>query len=130
MCRSSTGGLTRTSSFRTSASSRAPQSSQRPPRSTQRDIESSLGTRGGFMEQATVSPETTGASSKTIADLLPAAVGKHGPKAAIRFKDDSGKWVTRSYDELGETVRELALGLMDLGIQKGDKVAILANTRP
>ena len=35
-----------------------------------------------------------------------------------------------SYAELGRAVREVALGLVDLGIQPGDKVAILANTRP
>ena len=29
-----------------------------------------------------------------------------------------------------ETVRSLALGLIDLGVAKGDKVSILANTRP
>ena len=45
------------------------------------------------------------------------------------FKDDSGHWVTRSYDEVGETVRKLALGLIALGIEKGDKVSILGNTR-
>ena len=36
----------------------------------------------------------------------------------------------RTYAEVGETVRELSLGLIDLGIERGDKVAILANTRP
>src|SRR4029078_12192170 len=31
---------------------------------------------------------------------------------------------------VGEIVRKLALGLIELGIAKGDKVSILANTRP
>jgi long-chain acyl-CoA synthetase len=79
---------------------------------------------------ATVSEPDAAAGSRTIADLLPLAVERHGPKPAIRFKDDSGTWVQRSYGELGETVRELSLGLIDLGIEKGDKVAILSNTRP
>src|SRR6185436_6863657 len=39
-------------------------------------------------------------------------------------------WVSKTYREVGEIVRQLALGLMDLGIEKGDKVSILANTRP
>jgi long-chain acyl-CoA synthetase len=81
------------------------------------------------MEQATVPEASTGAGSTTIADLLAIAVEKHASKPAIRFKDDSGRWVQRSYTELGETVRELALGLIDIGIEKGDKVSILANTR-
>jgi long-chain acyl-CoA synthetase len=68
--------------------------------------------------------------SKTIADLLPMAAQKHGPRRAILYKDDSGNWVSQTYDEVGKIVRDLSLGLIDLGIEKGDKVAILANTRP
>ena len=70
-----------------------------------------------------------GTGSKTIADLLPLAVKKYGDKAAQRYKvgDD---WVDTSYAELGEAVKEIALGLVDLGIQPGDKVSILAHTRP
>jgi long-chain acyl-CoA synthetase len=70
-----------------------------------------------------------GTGSKTIADLLPLAVKKYGDKPAQRYKvgDD---WVDASYIELGEVVKEVALGLVDLGIQPGDKVSILAHTRP
>jgi long-chain acyl-CoA synthetase len=65
-----------------------------------------------------------------MADLLPLAARKHGPRRAILHKDESGEWVSNTYTELGEIVRDLSLGLIDLGIEKGDKVAILANTRP
>src|ERR671910_1715379 len=70
-----------------------------------------------------------GTGSKTIADLLPLAVKKYGERPAQRYKvgDD---WVDASYNELGGAVREVALGLIDLGIQPGDKVSILAHTRP
>ena len=70
-----------------------------------------------------------GTGSKTIADLLPLAVKKYGDKAAQRYKVGD-EWVDSSYAELGEAVREVALGLVDLGIQPGDKVSILAHTRP
>jgi long-chain acyl-CoA synthetase len=40
------------------------------------------------------------------------------------------EWVDVSYAELGEAVRETSLGLVDLGIEPGDKVSILAHTRP
>ncbi len=46
------------------------------------------------------------------------------------YKDESGHWVSRSFDEVGEIVKQLSLGLMALGIEKGDKVSILGNTRP
>jgi long-chain acyl-CoA synthetase len=70
-----------------------------------------------------------GTGSKTIADLLPLAVRKYGDKPAQRHKVGE-EWVDSSYTELGEVVREVALGLVDLGIQRGDKVSILAHTRP
>jgi long-chain acyl-CoA synthetase len=68
--------------------------------------------------------------SKTTADLLPLAAQKHSPKAAVEYKDESGRWVTKTYAEVGEIVRDLSLGLIDLGVEKGDKVSILANTCP
>ena len=79
-----------------------------------------------------VTAGTTGAQgtgSKTIADLLPLAVKKYGDRPAQRYKLGE-KWVDASYNELGESVREVALGLVDLGIQRGDKISILAHTRP
>jgi long-chain acyl-CoA synthetase len=70
-----------------------------------------------------------GTGSKTIADLLPLAVKKYGDKPAQRQKVGD-EWVDSSYNELGDAVQEVALGLVDLGIEPGDKVSILAHTRP
>jgi long-chain acyl-CoA synthetase len=70
-----------------------------------------------------------GVGSTTIADLLPRAAAKYGSARAVMFKDDDGKWATRTFDEVGETVRRLALGLIGLGVERGDKVSILGNTR-
>jgi long-chain acyl-CoA synthetase len=70
-----------------------------------------------------------GTGSKTIADLLPLAVKKYGDRAAQRYKVGD-EWVDSSYAELGEAVKEVSLGLIDLGIQPGEKVSILAHTRP
>ena len=84
------------------------------------------------MEAATVSEATAGGGtgSKTVADLLPLSAKVYGERAAVRWKNDSGRWVSHSFTEVGEIVEKLALGLIDLGIEKGDKVSILANTRP
>jgi long-chain acyl-CoA synthetase len=70
-----------------------------------------------------------GTKSRTLADLLPRAMQMYGSSPAIRFKQGDD-WVDRSYEEVGETVRALALGLIDLGVVAGDKVSILGNTRP
>jgi long-chain acyl-CoA synthetase len=79
--------------------------------------------------EAVTAGAAAGTGSKTIADLLPLAVKKYGDTPALRFKAGED-WSDVSYGELGATVREVALGLVDLGITPGDKVSILANTRP
>ena len=83
------------------------------------------------MESATAAQAATheGTGSSTIADLLPMAAEQFGKRPAVMFKDDSGKWAELTFAEVGERVRSLSLGLMDLGVEKGDKVSILANTR-
>jgi long-chain acyl-CoA synthetase len=84
------------------------------------------------METATVrAGPATGVTSSTVADLLPIAAREHGGRRAVMYKPDgASSWAEKSYTEVGEIVMGLSLGLMDLGIEKGDKVSILANTRP
>ena len=88
------------------------------------------------MEQATApdaaaeAGDELGTGSKTIADLLPLAARRYGDAPAVMYKEESGAWVNRSFDQLLEVSRSLSLGLIGLGIEAGDKVAILANTRP
>src|SRR3954471_434618 len=70
-----------------------------------------------------------GTKSKTLADLLPLAAQTYGEMPAVRYKDGE-QWVDRSFAEVLEIVRPLALGLAELGVVKGDRVSILGNTRP
>jgi long-chain acyl-CoA synthetase len=81
------------------------------------------------MEATATASSSAATGSRTIADLIPSAAAAHGEKTAIRYKRD-GAWHDVSYVQLAETVQELALGLIDLGIEPGDRVCILANTRP
>lgn len=71
-----------------------------------------------------------GTKSATIADLLPLAAAKYGDAPAASWKQPSGEWTSVSFREIAAIVERLALGLIDLGIEPGDKVSILANTRP
>jgi long-chain acyl-CoA synthetase len=83
------------------------------------------------MEAQAVTAAAAATGSRTLADLIPLSVHKHADAVAQRYKDQSsGHWVDVSYPELGRIVRELSLGLQDLGIERHDKVAILSNTRP
>jgi long-chain acyl-CoA synthetase len=58
---------------------------------------------------------------------LRAAATHTGP--ALRFSSD-GEWRELSYPELGNAVREIGAGLVALGIEPGDRVALLSDTRP
>jgi long-chain acyl-CoA synthetase len=80
------------------------------------------------MEAGTVGARA-GTGSKTIADLLPLAASQFADRPALKRKVGD-EWAATSYGELGRTVREIALGLVDLGLAPGDKVSILAHTRP
>jgi long-chain acyl-CoA synthetase len=80
------------------------------------------------MEASTVR-ERQGTGSKTIADMVPLAAEQYSEQPALRHKVGE-EWVDVSFEELGRTVREVALGLVDLGIQPHDKVSILSHTRP
>jgi long-chain acyl-CoA synthetase len=79
------------------------------------------------MEATTASSPSTG--SRTIADLLPLAAEKYASQVALRHKRD-GEWHDVTYAAVGEIVSEIARGILDLGVEKGDRVGILANTRP
>jgi long-chain acyl-CoA synthetase len=70
--------------------------------------------------------QTTG--SKTIADLMGRAAERYGERVAARRKVD-GAWQDIGYAQVGDAVREIGLGLIDLGIQPGDRVCILSATR-
>jgi long-chain acyl-CoA synthetase len=78
-----------------------------------------------LMEAAAAS--TTG--SHTIADLLASSAAVHAEQVAVRYKRD-GDWHDVTYRQLADLVEEIALGLIDLGIEAGERFCILANTRP
>jgi long-chain acyl-CoA synthetase len=81
--------------------------------------------------EATATASTTGSAtgSQTIADLIPCAAAAHGQGTAIRYKRD-GAWHDVSYAQLADVVQEIALGLIDVGIEPGERLCILGNTRP
>ncbi len=77
--------------------------------------------------EATATASATG--SQTIADLVPCAATAYGENTAIRYKRDDA-WHDVSYSQLAQIVQEIGLGLIDLGLEAGERICILANTRP
>ena len=79
------------------------------------------------MEAGTTTTHSTG--SKTIADLIGQAAVKHAEHVAVRHKAD-GDWHDVTFAQVGEIVSEVGRGLIDLGVQPGERVCILCDTRP
>ena len=55
---------------------------------------------------------------------------KKFPKADCLVKKEEGKWIPFSTKEFIDHSENLAYGLISLGIQREDKIAIMANNRP
>src|SRR4051794_16141243 len=80
------------------------------------------------MESSTAPRATETTGSSTIADMMGLAADRYSDETAVTFKrgDD---WVKASYREVGDAASEIARGLIDLGLEPGDRAAILCSTR-
>ena len=65
---------------------------------------------------------------RTISDIWSEAVAAGRPYPAY-LVEEGGAWREVSWAEAGRRVDELAAGFLDLGIHKGDRVAIVARSR-
>jgi long-chain acyl-CoA synthetase len=68
------------------------------------------------------------AGSNTIADLCLEAARVFGDRVAQQHKPGD-EWRTITFAELGKIVSEVGRGLIDLGIEPGERVSILCTTR-
>src|SRR5215203_7369883 len=81
------------------------------------------------MESSTVPAIEESTGSATIADMMALAADRYGARPAVRYKRD-GAWHDVTFAEVGGIVSETARGLIDLGLQPGDRVSLLCTTRP
>jgi long-chain acyl-CoA synthetase len=82
---------------------------------------------GGDEDQGPSGAEL-GTQASTLAEMVANATAKHSG-TALKFKDADGEWREISYTDLGENLTKVAKGLIALGIEHGDKVAIFCDTR-
>jgi long-chain acyl-CoA synthetase len=66
---------------------------------------------------------------QTLVELLKGAAADRPDTDVLRFKHEK-QWKGMTGKQLAERVRNLALGLYDSGLRKGDRVAILAESGP
>src|SRR5215475_7367306 len=67
-------------------------------------------------------------AQETLARMFWRRVGQSSSRPAQQFKHD-GRWHTLTWRQAGDAVEELALGLLALGRQKGDAIALLSQSR-
>ncbi len=61
--------------------------------------------------------------------MLAARARKLGDHAAMRFRSGD-RWLDISYAAMDRSVQSVARGLLDLGVQRGDRVGIMSWNRP
>ena len=65
----------------------------------------------------------------TINQMIQNTIGQHGSETALSHKVDK-VYQDISYATLAERIKAFCLGLAELGLQKGDRVALLSENRP
>src|SRR5690348_676427 len=65
----------------------------------------------------------------TVTRLFFDAIRTYDRADALQMERD-GRYVPISHREIEERVRRVALALLDAGVQRGDRVAILSENRP
>lgn len=64
-----------------------------------------------------------------VFDILPQLAEKYNKSNALAAKEN-GKWVTYSTQQFIDNVNNLSYGLLGLGLQPNEMIAIIANNRP
>ncbi|MDQ4036425.1 MAG: long-chain fatty acid--CoA ligase [Chloroflexota bacterium] len=96
---------------------------------------------GRVMRTPEVEPLRVAAADRmpNVVALVERAVERYPAREAMRWKltkaqraEDAGegRWTSRTYRETWDWIRSVSLGLSDLGIGEGDRVCIIARTRP
>ena len=65
----------------------------------------------------------------TINQMVQNTIEQHGSESALSYKADK-QYQGISYTTLAERIKHFCLGLTELGLQKGDRVALLSENRP
>ena len=66
--------------------------------------------------------------AETVASLPGSAAERFASHVAARYRAGE-EWRELSYADAGKAIDEIALGLIELGVEPGDRVGLLANTR-
>jgi long-chain acyl-CoA synthetase len=64
-------------------------------------------------------------AGQTVATKFAETVGAHAAEVALRGKDEDGSWHELTWQQYGDAACRVAAGLRDLGVGRGDRVALM-----
>lgn len=67
--------------------------------------------------------------ARNVAEMFFQRVSESGSREAFRYPDEHEEWQSLTWDETAQRATELAAGLIALGIEPGERVAIASATR-
>jgi long-chain acyl-CoA synthetase len=70
-----------------------------------------------------------GDEGRTLCGLLASTVQRQGGEPAYSDRDDGGPWQTITWEQTRQRALELAAGLIGLGLQSGERVALMLPNR-
>ena len=70
-----------------------------------------------------------GDEGRTLCGLLASTVRRRGSEPAYSDRDDGGPWQTITWEQTRQQALELAAGLIGLGLQPGERVALMLPNR-
>ncbi len=68
-------------------------------------------------------------AGQTVVDHLAATVERWGGEPAFSDREDGGPWQTITWEQARQRALEIAAGLIDLGLQPGERVAMMLPNR-
>ena len=69
------------------------------------------------------------ANGATLCGMLALTAERSGGEPAYSDRDDGGPWQTITWEQTRQQASELAAGLIDLGLEPGDRVALMLPNR-
>jgi len=82
-----------------------------------------------ILEQRAEMERAAGGAGWTLCDQLAATAERWAGEPAFSDRDDNGPWQTITWEQARQQALELAAGLIELGLQPGERVALMLPNR-
>src|SRR6185437_15398523 len=80
-------------------------------------------------QRAEIEKVAWGDTGRTVCDVLAATAEREASEPAYSDREDSGSWQTITWEQTRQQALELAAGFIELGLQPGERVALMMPNR-